>query len=390
VNKRTILNVCKYLLAFGLLGWVISENWAPPSGFAVNGSFNPDFAPRGTGLKDVWERHVVQGQPIHAGFLLGAVLCFIPALVLTLLRWYVLVRAQDLPFRVREAIRLGLVGFFFSSFLPGSVGGDLVKAAVLARQQSRRTVAVATVIMDRLIAFWGLFWFMALVGGVLWAAGALEGPGGERCQLIVRLAAAVVAASVVGWLLLGLLPDRRANRFAGRLERLPKVGGSAAEFWRAVWMYRCRQRSVAFVLAISFVGFFGFVGAFYCSARALWDGNPEAPIPTLAEHFLIVPLGLILAAIPLFPGGIGISEAGFGGLYSWLHCDRAYGVLGSLVQRVITWVLGLVGYGVALRMRSAPPGEDQAAGPEAPPALRSNGDGRKGPREETITASQER
>jgi uncharacterized membrane protein YbhN (UPF0104 family) len=373
VNKRAILNVSKYLLAFGLLGWVIYKYWAPPDG---------------QGLQYVWQRHFIDGKPINHDFLLGAVLCFIPALVLTLLRWYVLVRAQDMPFRVRDAIRLGLIGFFFSSFLPGSVGGDLVKAAALARQQSRRTVAVATVIMDRVIAFWGLFWFMALVGGALWAAGELEGPGGERSKLIVKLAGAVVAASTVVWLLLGLLPDRRAHLFAGRLERLPKVGGSAAEFWRAVWMYRCRQGSVAVVLVMSFVGFFGFVGAFYCSARALW-GPTDAPIPTLAEHCVIVPLGLIVAAIPLFPGGIGISEAGFGGLYSWLHYvdGKSYGVLGSLVQRVITWVLGLLGYGVALAMHSAVPGEEGPAGPERTAVLMSNGDGRKGPREETISAS---
>ena len=376
MNKRTLLNVFKYLLAFGLLGWVIYQNWAPEGG---------------RGLRYVWQRHFVEGKPIHGEFLLAAVLCFIPALLLTLLRWYVLVRAQDLPFRLTDAVRLGLIGFFFSSFLPGSVGGDLVKAAALARQQSRRTVAVATVIMDRLIALWGLFWFMALVGGGLWAAGALEGPGAAESKLIVRLAAAVVAASVVGWLLLGLLPPHRAERFAGRLGRLPKVGGSAAEFWRAVWMYRCRQRSVAVVMLISFVGFVGFVGAFYCSARTLWGANTDPPIPTLAEHFLIVPLGLILAALPLFPGGIGISEAGFGGLYSWLHCadGKTFGVLGSLVQRVITWALGLVGYVIALRMPSTLPAEPKTAGPETRAdalAPAANGDGWKGPREETLTA----
>jgi uncharacterized protein (TIRG00374 family) len=374
VNKRTLLNVFKYLLAFGLLGWVIYKYWAPPDG---------------QGLRYVWQRHFVEGKPIHGEFLLAAVLCFIPALLLTLLRWHVLVRAQDLPFRVRDAVRLGLIGFFFSSFLPGSVGGDLVKAAALARQQSRRTVAVATVIMDRLIAFWGLFWFMALVGGGLWAAGALEGPGAAESKRIVRLAAAVVVASVVGWLLLGRLPDGRAERFASRLERLPKLGGPAAEFWRAVWMYRCRQASVAVVLVMSFVGFFGFVGAFYCSARTLWDANTDAPIPTLAEHFLLVPLGLILAAIPLFPGGIGISEASFAGLYHWMHCadGKTYGVLGSLVQRVITWVLGLLGYAAALVMPSTLPGEEKPAKAEGPAAPLSNGDGRKAPREKTFTAS---
>jgi uncharacterized membrane protein YbhN (UPF0104 family) len=370
VNKRTLLNVFKYLLAFGLLGWVIYSNWMPGSD---------------KGLHYVWQRHVVEGRPIHAEFLLGAVLCYSAALVLTLLRWYVLVRAQDLPFRVPDALRLGLIGFFFNTFLPGSVGGDIIKAAALAREQSRRTVAVATVIMDRVIALWGLFWFMAVLGGAFWLSGSLEGPGGEQSKTIIEGAAAVVAVSLVGWLLLGLLPPHRAERFAGRLARLPKVGGSAAEFWRAVWMYRCRQRSVAAALLISWVGFVGFVGAFYCSTRTLWDGDAANPIPTFTQHFLLVPIGLIIMAMPLFPGGAGIGELGFGGLYAWFGCRAASGVLGSLVQRVISWLLGCVGYGVYLRMRAGL----KTAAAEAPSgaAPAANGDGRKAPREKTFTAS---
>ena len=49
-----------------------------------------------------------------------------------------------------------------------------------------------------------------------------------------------MALSVVVWVLLGLLSEGRAQRFARRLSKLPKVGHSAAEFWRAVWMYRRR------------------------------------------------------------------------------------------------------------------------------------------------------
>src|SRR5262249_37342118 len=156
-------------------------------------------------------------------------------------------------------IRIGLIGFFYNTFLPGSVGGDVVKAAVLAQRQSRRTVAVATVIMDRAIALWGLIWFVTLLGGAFWMTGLLEGDATGHSKLVGSWAAAAVGVTVVVWLLLGLLPPHRAERFAGRLSRIPKVGGLAAEFWRAVWMYRCRQRSVALTLLISWVGHVGFV-----------------------------------------------------------------------------------------------------------------------------------
>src|SRR5262249_3418090 len=158
------------------------------------------------------------------------------ALLLTLVRWYWLVRAQDLPFTLPDALRIGLIGFFFNTFLPGAVGGDIIKAAFLAREQSRRTVAVATVIMDRVIARWALVWFVGSLGRLFWLAGLLGGGSAAPSKLVVAGAVGVVAVSLVIWFLMGLLPQHRAERFAARLERIPKVGGSAAEFWRAVWL----------------------------------------------------------------------------------------------------------------------------------------------------------
>lgn len=373
MSKHILVNVGKYLLAAGLLAWVISSNWAPANG-------------KGVGY--VWQTHVLEGKPIHLGYLAAAAAIYLAAILLTFYRWYLLVRAVELPFRMADALRLGLVGLFFNTFLPGSVGGDIIKAAFLAREQDRRTVAVATVIMDRVIALWGLVWFVALMGSLFWLTGHLEGPVAARSKRIVVIAGIVVGVSVVVWLLMGLLPGWRAERFAGRLERLPRVGASAAEFWRAMWMYRCRQTIVAAVLGMSWIGHIGFVFAFWCSANALW--SPElGAIPPLAEHFLLVPIGLVVQAIVPTPGGAGGGEWGFGGLYRLFGASEVNGVLGSLVQRVITWVYGLIGYLVYLRMRGrlpAAPDRQAAAEPKEPAAVLSNGAAGHAAASETFTA----
>ena len=93
MNKRIWLNVLKYLLAFGLLGYVIYEYWAPASG---------------KGLQYVWQRHVVQGQPVNGGYLLGGSLVFLAALVLTT-SWR-LVRPR--------CILLGELGFSAARLVP--------------------------------------------------------------------------------------------------------------------------------------------------------------------------------------------------------------------------------------------------------------------------------
>ncbi len=99
-------------------------------------------------------------------------------------------------------------------------------------------------------------------------------------------------------------------------------------------MYRCRQRTVALALVLAWVGHVGFVLTFYFCARTLWDGQPDNPLPSLAQHFLIVPVGLVISAVPLFPGGVGIGEAGFGGLYAWF---------GSGADQRGPWLAGAAG-----------------------------------------------
>ena len=305
------------------------------------------------GLAYVWQRHVLEREPIHLGFLALGFLLGLTAVVLTFVRWYVLVRAQDLPFTIPDALRLGFIGFFFNAVMPGSVGGDIIKAAFLAREKpDRKTVAVATVIMDRVIALWALVCFVALSGSIFWAFGLLQGTGAEQSRMIVRVAAVIVTVSLSGWLLLGLMPVRWADRYANHLSRFPKVGSTLAEFWRAVWMYRCRQKSIAITLIITWTGHVFFVLYFYCSVRVLWDaGDPAQRIPTLAQHFLLVPIGLIIRAVPLLPGGVGIGELGYGLLYKWLGASESSGVLGSLVNRVCDWTIGIFGFIIYRHLR---------------------------------------
>lgn len=54
-------------------------------------------------------------------------------LSLTAVRWFTLLRAAGVKCSFREAFSLQMQGMFFSQFLPGgSVGGDVVKAGILA------------------------------------------------------------------------------------------------------------------------------------------------------------------------------------------------------------------------------------------------------------------
>ena len=76
---------------------------------------------------------------------------------MTFVRWYLLVRALQLQFRLVDAFRLGFLGYLFNFVVVGSVGGDLFKAIFIAREQpGRRAEAVATVLVDRIVGVYAL------------------------------------------------------------------------------------------------------------------------------------------------------------------------------------------------------------------------------------------
>jgi uncharacterized protein (TIRG00374 family) len=336
VSRSILVTLAKYGLGIGLLAYVIWQKWTPAPGSTTPGLRDALLGP-------------IQVVPLAMALLLAML-----SILLTFLRWFVLVRGQDLPVTMADVLRLGMIGFFFNNFLPGSVSGDVVKAGFLVREQSRRTVAVATVLLDRAVGLWGLVWLVALSGGAFWALGNNEIENEAYLQYIVEAAVAIVAATVVVWALLGLLPEYRAQRFAGRLTRIPKLGHAVAEFWRAIWMYRCRRGSVAVALLLAIIGHVGFVLTFYCAAQIFMEPGPGPKLPSLAEHFLLVPQGMAMQAFFPTPGGIGGGELIFGWLYAHVKPEwYNQGVLGSLAQHALYWLLGFGGYLVYLRMKPA-------------------------------------
>jgi uncharacterized protein (TIRG00374 family) len=337
VSRRVLWITLKYSLALGLLAYVVYANWNPQSG---------------RGLREVWQAHVIDRQPINVNALWLSLVLFSASLLLTLCRWQLLTRAQDLPITWSATFRIGLLGHFFNTFLPGSVGGDIIKAAAVAREQDRRATAVATVIMDRILGLWSLVLFVALTGGLCAAFGMFAGSAAGRAGAIVFAATGTVAASVMGWAVMGRVVRSGSARVTALLERLPRVGRVAVELWNVIEMYRNRQGRIALAIGLSLVSHALYVVAFYCSTLTLWDGLAENPLPTLAEHFLIVPIGCVIAAIPLFPGGAGINEAGLGGLFALFGSAASNGILASLVSRFAAWVIGLSGYLVSHAMQS--------------------------------------
>lgn len=331
---KWIVGVGKYVAGFGILAAVIYKYW------------EPDAETSSPGLRDL-----LQG-PIAWEWLLACLLLLVVAASLTIVRWYLFVRSLNIPFTLRHAFQLGLLGLFGNTFLPGAVGGDFFKAYFLAKDSpGQRTAAVSTVLMDRAFGLFGLVLFAAVLGSVAWASGNSRILGNAYLQWIVKVTAAIAGGGILGFLLLGFLPQRRVDRFADRLRSLPKVGVVFSNLWYAVWEFRQHMRVMGYGVALTAASHFVIIFTFHFAAQVFPPEHPETDLATLSELMVIAPIGFIVQTLLLTPGGVGVGEAAFAGLYRLVDHPESQGVIARLSMRVAEWVLALAAWIVYFRMR---------------------------------------
>lgn len=270
----------------------------------------------------------VMERPIDYRLFVVAFLVYFTALILTFGRWYLLVRALNLPFRFRDALRLGFIGNVFNLVIPGAIGGDVIKAAYLCREQARKTQAVSTMVIDRAVGLLGLF-LLASVSGLV-AYGQMS----AEPQRLIRV---VWVASITGLVGLGLIFTPALYR--PLLSLLKGRGRVEIFFQELVAMaatYRSKIGLVTGLLLGSSLIHSLYVAAFFLVSRALFPASSV----TLLDHFVVVPLTLFSTAIPLPFGALGVSENIADQLFQLVGYQG--GALAMMGFRILMYVGGLI------------------------------------------------
>jgi len=76
---------------------------------------------------------------------------FIIAQIIVGLRWWLLLRSQSIFMPFFSAVRLHFLGLFYNNCMPGSVGGDLIRAWYVTKHTDKRFEAALCVLVDRVV-----------------------------------------------------------------------------------------------------------------------------------------------------------------------------------------------------------------------------------------------
>jgi uncharacterized membrane protein YbhN (UPF0104 family) len=264
-------------------------------------------------------------------------------------RWQLLAGVLGLGGSLAQYVRYYFIGMFFNLVLPTSVGGDVVRAWYLSRQQGeasadgRRMAAFLSVFADR-------------ASGVLVLV-ALACAATAACPVDLPRSISGSVAALGGGALLGVaaLPLLRRLPLPG--ERLPRLveGGQTYLRHRRVL---CAAMLLSLAVQVANVVLVWLVG----EAMGL-------RVPPL-YYGVMVPLVTLLTLLPISLNGMGLREAGTVLLLLPLGIDPTAAVTLSFLSFAVTTACSLGGVAFYLSgARQQPVAWGAAGGPGSPAAV---------------------
>ena len=270
----------------------------------------------------------------------GAFLCIYIQLTLTGVRWFSLLRAVGIRCSFREALSLQMQGLFFSQFLPGGyVGGDVVKAGILASRTPAggKFNVVFSIFVDRLCGLGALL--TALLGTCLLCRGEIARfPEGPRNGLLVMCAVCGALLCVVIFVFFSdlLYKVKFFKFFLDIGDRITKD-----TFKRAAAAMALYRRSWKLLVGWFFATTFVFFPVLGLPVWLLANGFEGAPHRGFLPCLMVSNVSQTIAAIPGSFGGTGTRDfAGAEMMSAMGFSDTESGVIPILVT-VVTLLVAL-------------------------------------------------
>ena len=229
------------------------------------------------------------------------------------IRWRMVLGIQGLILPMGRTLEISCIAQFFNAFLLGSTGGDLLKAYYAAREtHHKKTEAIVTVFVDRLIGLFSMLIFACL----------MMFPNHDLLISHERLAAIAtfVAAMMISCALLALLAfwgglSRRWPNARDWLRRLPK--GEYLE--RSIDACRSFGKEKSFLIKSMAISMLINVLC-VLQVSAVCKGLGVTLEPKML--FLIVPSIICISALPVTPSGLGVRE----NLFVWMLAVPEIGI----------------------------------------------------------------
>ena len=98
-----------------------------------------------------WDTIWTTFQQLSLKFIVIVWILFLIRLVFNSVRWYIILQIANIKIPYVECLKLFFLGMFISNFLPSTIGGDGIRFIALLKYESDRSVALSSIVTDRLV-----------------------------------------------------------------------------------------------------------------------------------------------------------------------------------------------------------------------------------------------
>lgn len=271
----------------------------------------------------------------------GLVLAFAScslALITSVAKWDRLLRGLGVTVAKGLLLQIYLIGFFFCSFLPGVVAGDLVRCQLTGKTAGGRIRAAASILIER---FTGVIAMVALSVAIVAC---------DFTRLATPPVIVVIAGSLVA-LVLGVIVviNRRIATglmYAWRRHRLRRVMRVLHRLRQT--LQACPRPAFRMALVWSLLFYLGNGVELYLFAAAL-----GVPI-TLFGATATVVVVCLLTLVPISVGGLGLRQAGDVYMLGVFGVDPATALAISLARQLANYGYALLGGAAFVGWRGVP------------------------------------
>lgn len=257
---------------------------------------------------------------------------------LTSVRWRTILSARsDVQIPLTGLLKITWIGQFFSSVLPGSVSGDLVKIMYVQNYDEKfsKKFLLASIFIDRLMGLSGLILLVGL-SSLMFTDHILENAPDMRPLLNINyvLAAGVILALTVFTF---LHHWKRAALVKLQSLFLPRLFDRIIILWDDLVSIRHQMlRAVALSLIVQLIG----VVVFWSLINP-YVGEKMDFVQALA----FIPLGFMTLALPVAPSGLGVGHAIFQKLFEFSAIPNGASLFNLyFVVNLTINVLGVIPY----------------------------------------------
>ena len=265
-------------------------------------------------------------QTIDIRYLFIAFSIFFIIYVFIFYRWKMLLDAQAVQVPFKLILRSFCGGMFFNLFLPSTIGGDVSRSLDLSLYTKRKSVVVASVLLDRLSGFVGLL-----------AVAIISLMFGYR---LIREPSVYMLVFVLMLFLAGLMVIIFSEGMYKKLNRSSHKEGGFWDNFRKLHRELYFFRSKPFVLCLNL--FYSIViqtGSSLVSFFLLRSVHIQLH---LVYPLVFTPLITIITTIPIGIGGLGVRDASSIFFYTKIGVAKDAALAQSLLNFlfVVFWGLG--------------------------------------------------